>query len=106
MRTPCVWRCPRFSARSLVFSTIRLFICKDTTPVGYSRDFIKQASTDCIIADDFVRYWTSKMEPKIKDYLGSMEDTIKHLQSMGVTSRANQTQNLTLGLRERGIEQD
>jgi hypothetical protein len=46
------------------------------------------------------------MMPKIKEYLGSMEDTIKHLQSMGTTSKTNQAQSVTLGLRDRDVEQD
>ena len=46
------------------------------------------------------------MEPKLKEHLGSIDDTIKHLQSMSATSRANQAQNFTLGLRDREIEQD
>jgi Cdc6-like AAA superfamily ATPase len=49
------------------------------------------------------------MEPKIKDYLDSMENTVKHLQSIGATSRANQatsTKLIELGLRDRDQEKD
>lgn len=49
------------------------------------------------------------MEPKIKEYLDNMESTIKHLQSMGTTSKISQAQALTyvgLGLRDRDVEKD
>ena len=49
------------------------------------------------------------MEPKIKDYLDSMENTIKHLKSMGNTSKVNQIQAsnyVELGLRDRDVEKD
>jgi NB-ARC domain len=49
------------------------------------------------------------MEPKIKDYLESMEGTIKHLKSMGTTSKINQAQAsnyVELGLRDRDVEKD
>ena len=49
------------------------------------------------------------MEPKIKEYLDNMEGTIKHLRSMGATSKINQaqaTKYIELGLRDRDVEKD
>jgi hypothetical protein len=49
------------------------------------------------------------MEPRIRDNLESMEGTIKHLKSIGTTSRINQAQAsnfVELGLRNREEEKD
>ncbi len=59
--------------------------------------------------DEFNRNWQSRMEPKVKEYLETMGSTIKHLQSMGTTSKVNKEQALSfaqLGLRDREIEKD
>jgi hypothetical protein len=59
--------------------------------------------------DDFVKDWPSRMEPKIKEYLESMESTIRHLKSMGTMSKINQVQAsnyVELGLRDRDAERD
>ena len=49
------------------------------------------------------------MEPKVKEYLDSMEKTIKHLKSMATTSKVNQAQesrSVEVGIRDRGVEMD
>ena len=49
------------------------------------------------------------MEAKIREYLDSMDGTIRHLKSIGTTSRANRDQEsrfVDLGLRDRGEEKD
>lgn len=58
--------------------------------------------------DDFVKFWPARMEQKVKDFLDSMESTIKHLKSMDNTSRVNQAQSLSvaLGMRDRETEKD
>jgi DNA polymerase III delta prime subunit len=56
--------------------------------------------------DEFVKYWSSEMEPKITEYLDSMTDTIRHLDSVGNANTVNRTQAgnyLDLKLRDHGV---
>jgi hypothetical protein len=74
----------------------------------YEHGFMRTALTT-FIDEDFGKNWSSGMEPRIKEHLESMEDTIKHLRSMGTTSKINQAQAsnfVELGLRDREEEKD
>jgi hypothetical protein len=81
----------------------------ERSPTSGSVSYVTSFILTMCIDDEFVKNWPSRMEPKVKECLESMEGTIRHLKSMGMTSKINQAQAsnyVELGLHDRDVEKD